>query len=82
MKRGPTGRYEATTKSSETVRSFVPFALPPDPPLVLTGSMERLLGRLLERASLALGRLDSVSTLLRESRIPQGKSIRLALAQA
>lgn len=60
MKRGPTGRYEVTTVGGETVRSFVPFALPPEPPLVLTGSVQRLL----ERASLALGRLDSVSTLL------------------
>lgn len=60
MKRGPTGRYERTTIGGETVRSFVPFGLPPDPPLSLDGPLQRLL----ERASLALGRLDSVSTLL------------------
>lgn len=60
MKRGPTGRYEVTTVGGEAVQSFVPFALPPAPPLVLTGPVQRIL----ERASLALGRLDSVSTLL------------------
>ena len=58
--RGSTGRYDVTTVGGETVRSFVPFALPPEPPLVLTGPVQQLL----ERASLALGRLDSVSTLL------------------
>ena len=60
MKRGLTGRYETTTVGGETVRSFVPFPLPPEPPLALSGAVQRLL----ERASLALGRLDSVSTLL------------------
>lgn len=60
MRRGPTGRYEARTVGGESVRSFVPFALPPEPTLALSGPVQRLL----ERASLALGRLDSVSTLL------------------
>jgi Fic family protein len=60
MKRGPAGRYEVRTAGGEAVRSFVPFALPPDPPLSLAGPVQGLL----ERASLALGRLDSVSTLL------------------
>lgn len=60
MKRGPTGRYDATTVAGETVRAFVPWPLPPDPPVVLDGPRQVLL----ERALLALGRLDSVSTLL------------------
>jgi Fic family protein len=60
MKRGSTGRYEVTTIGGEAVRSFIPFPLPPEPPLALTGPVQQLL----ERASLALGRLDSVSTLL------------------
>ena len=38
----------------------MPFPLPPDPPLDLSGNRQRLL----ERATLALGRLGSVSTLL------------------
>lgn len=60
MKRGLTGHYEITHVASETVRSFVPDPLPPEPPLVLDGPRQVLL----ERALLALGRLDSVATLL------------------
>lgn len=60
MNRSTTGHYESTSAGGETVRAFVPDALPPLPPLDLSGSRQRLL----ERATLALGRLDSVSTLL------------------
>jgi Fic family protein len=60
MKRGLTGRYETTTVAGETVRAFIPGPLPPVPPLQLDGAINPLL----ERALLALGRLDSVTTLL------------------
>lgn len=60
MRRGPTGRYEVQTVGGETVRAFIPFPLPPDPPIVLQGPIQILL----ERASLALGRLDSISMML------------------
>ncbi|MFN7587678.1 MAG: Fic family protein [Planctomycetota bacterium] len=60
MKRGPTGTYDSMAVAGEVVRAFVPSPLPPVPPVVLTGRLQ--LG--LERAQLALGRLDSVSTLL------------------
>ncbi len=60
MKRGLTGYYHTTRVGGEEVRAFVPHPLPPEPPLELTG--ERM--RLLERATLALGRLDSVALLL------------------
>ena len=60
MKRGSTGRYEVTTVGGEAVRAFVPRPFPPEPPLDLHGPIQPLL----ERALLALGRLDSVSTLL------------------
>jgi Fic family protein len=60
MKRGYTGRYETTIAGGETVRAFIPNPLPPAPHLQLDGSVNPLL----ERALLALGRLDSVSTLL------------------
>ena len=60
MKRGPTGRYTVTTVGGEPVRAFVPYPLPPDPPLDFKGPLQAAL----ERASLALGRLDGVSTLL------------------
>lgn len=42
------------------VNAFVPNPLPPAPPLEINEARQRLL----ERATLALGRLDSVSTLL------------------
>lgn len=60
MQRGTTGKYEITTVGGEQVRAFVPHPLPPDPPL----QMELACQRLLEQATLALGRLDSVSLLL------------------
>lgn len=60
MQRGETGRYEVTTVGGERVRAFVPAPLPPVPPLSLDGSLQRAL----ERAILALGRLDGVSTML------------------
>jgi Fic family protein len=60
MKRGTMGRYDQTTAGGEVVRAFIPLPLPPDPPLVLDGRFQQLL----ERAVLALGRLDSLTTLL------------------
>jgi cell filamentation protein, protein adenylyltransferase len=60
MERGSTGRYDVTTVGGEEVRAFVPAPLPPQPPLELTGERQRLL----EKATLALGRLDSITTLL------------------
>ena len=54
------GGYDVTSFGSEQVRAFVPLPLPPQPPLVLEGSLQQLL----EAAVLALGRLDGVSTLL------------------
>ncbi len=60
MKRGKTGKYEATGGGGETVRAFIPDPLPPVPPLALEGPLQQSL----ERALLALGRLDGLSTLL------------------
>ena len=60
MQRESTGRYELTSTAGETVRAFVPAPLPPDPPVLLEGSLQALH----ERALLACGRLDGVSTLL------------------
>ncbi len=55
-----TGQYETSIAGGETVRAFVPHPLPPEPMLDFGG--KRL--QLLEQATLAVGRLDSVSTLL------------------
>jgi Fic family protein len=60
MERGVTGRYETASISGETVRAFVPAPLPPDPPLEVTPARRKLL----EEATLALGRLDSITLLL------------------
>jgi Fic family protein len=49
-----------TAAGGETVRAFVPVPLPPAPPLDLDGGLQRAL----EAATLALGRLDGVSSLL------------------
>jgi Fic family protein len=60
MIRGTTGTYATTAVGGETVRAFTPDPLPPQPALDLSGPAQPLL----ERALLALGRLDSISALL------------------
>jgi len=60
MRREATGRHAGSVAGGETVQAFVPFPLPPVPPLALAGERQGLL----ERATLALGRLDSVALLL------------------
>ena len=65
MQRGEAGRYESTTVGGEQVRAFVPLPLPPNPALALEGSLQRTL----ETATLALGRLDAISTLLPDDAI-------------
>ncbi len=59
MQRGLPGRLEITVVGDERIRAFVPCPLPPAPPVDLSGPIQQLL----ERAALALGRLDSVSAL-------------------
>ena len=60
MDRGPTGSFDITGLGGEEVRAFVPNPRPPEPPVELSRERQRLL----ERATLALGRLDSITTLL------------------
>jgi Fic family protein len=60
MNRGISGRYEISSVGGEVVRAFVPDPLPPQMPLDLVNARQRLL----ERATLALGRLDSITLLL------------------
>ena len=60
MQRGESGRYQITSVMGEQVRAFVPIPLPPEPTLVLDGSLQQAF----ESASLALGRLDSVTRFL------------------
>ncbi len=65
MQRGNTGRYEITSIGGEQVRAFIPHPLPPEPPVDLSNVHQRLL----ERATLALGRLDSITLLLPDPNI-------------
>lgn len=65
MKRGSTGLYEISNTSSEQVRAFIPRDLPPDPPVDISNGHQRLL----ERATLSLGRLDSITLLLPDPNI-------------
>ena len=66
MQRGPTGTYRTTsTVGGERVRAFIPRPLPPDPPLSIDGALRDRL----DAALLALGRLDSVSTLLPDTHL-------------
>ncbi|MFN3361084.1 MAG: Fic family protein [Pseudanabaenaceae cyanobacterium] len=60
MRRRLTGRHEVTVVAGERIQAFIPDPLPPKPPLELTAQRQQLL----ERATLALGRLDSVTLLL------------------
>ena len=60
MNRTETGEYRVAAFAGETVRAFVPKPLPPSPRLEMIGTRQLLL----ERATLAIGRLDSISSLL------------------
>ncbi len=60
MHRDLIGKYEVTHYEKEQVCAFVPYPLPPVPPLILDGSLQQSL----EAATLALGRLDGVKSIL------------------
>jgi hypothetical protein len=40
MNRNASGHYATTATGGETVRAFVPFPLPPEPPLDLSGNRQ------------------------------------------
>lgn len=66
MNRGSTGEYVVVSRSGgEVVRAFVPRPLPPHPPLAPGSSLLESL----DRAHLALGRLDAVTTLLPDTHL-------------
>jgi Fic family protein len=60
MNRGLTGKFVIKKYGDEEVRSFVPFPLPPKPPLLIDPAIREEI----DRALISLGRLDSVATLL------------------
>ena len=65
MRRESAGKYEITSAGGEQVRAFVPNALPPDPGVDLSNGRQRSL----EQATLALGRLDSITLMLPDPNI-------------
>ena len=66
MNRGPSGRHITTsTVGGERVQAFLPQPLPPQPPLQIDGPLRDRL----DQAMLNLGRLDSVTTLLPDTRL-------------
>lgn len=65
MERSASGDTTHSVAGGETVRAFVPHPLPPVPPLDLSGARQALL----ERATLAVGRLDSISLLLPDPKL-------------
>ena len=71
MHRGGTGRYETTIVGGETIRAFVPARLPPEPALDLL-----VLQGPLEKALLALGRVDGLSTLLPDTHLFRYRYVR------
>ena len=60
MKREPQGKYVTISTVGEKAQAFVPAPLPPRPPIDWTPELRSKF----DQALLALGRLDSVSTLL------------------
>lgn len=65
MKRTLQGHYVTVTATGENVQAFVPAPLPPRPPIDWTPDLRSKF----DQALLALGRLDSVSTLLPDTSI-------------
>lgn len=60
MNRGLTGEYIIKSYGDEEVRAFVPYPLPPKPPILIDPALREEL----DQALISLGRLDSVATLL------------------
>jgi Fic family protein len=65
VKRALTGQYVASAVVGESVQAFVPDPLPPSPPLTL----DHELSDRLDRAHIALGRLDGVSGSLPDTHL-------------
>ncbi|MBL0717097.1 MAG: Fic family protein [Desulfosarcina sp.] len=65
MKRTCTGEYFITKTPGEKVKAFIPLPLPPKPPIHIS---DKLLA-LLEKASLTIGKLDSLSMNMPDSSI-------------
>lgn len=65
MKRRSKGRYRTVGTTEEPVRAFIPGPLPPDPPIIISPELRDEL----DRAFIALGRLDSASAYLPDTNL-------------
>jgi Fic family protein len=65
MKRNCTGEYFITATPGEKVKAFIPLPLPPKPPIHINAKLLALL----EKASLTIGKLDSLSINMPDSSI-------------
>ncbi|PIE40969.1 MAG: cell filamentation protein Fic [Gammaproteobacteria bacterium] len=65
MERGVTGRYMPSVAGGVRCNAFIPAPLPPHPPLHLDNKLQSRINK----AMLALGRLDAISTLLPDARL-------------
>ncbi len=65
MHRGLTGETIVSKIKDETVKAFVPYPLPPKPPLEIDADLREAL----DGALLSLGRLDSATTLLPDTHL-------------
>lgn len=65
MNRGPSGRYTSAIAGGVSCQAFVPYALPPNPPLQIDNKLQSRINQ----AMLALGRLDAISTLLPDAQL-------------
>lgn len=59
-KESPGGRFVTQQTGPESYRVFIPDPLPPHPPIEIDGALEEAI----ERAGVALGRLDGITLLL------------------
>jgi Fic family protein len=65
VKRTLTGQYVTSTTAGEVIQAFVPNPLPPTPPMQLGHDLSDRL----DRAHIALGRLDGVSGILPDTHL-------------
>jgi Fic family protein len=65
VKRGLTGEYSTLVVGGEPVHAFIPNPVPPKPALDIGSKLREAL----DQALLALGRLDSVTTLLPDTKL-------------
>ena len=65
MQREKTGTYTPTIAGGVACQAFLPFPLPPQPALDVSGKLQTRLNQ----ALIALGRLDAISTLLPDAKL-------------